>query len=96
MQTRRNGISLAQALRDFGLVPGQIHPGKQYQISLVIWVTLNKVRYLFQGFLALGIVAINSLKQEEAETLALKGIAGHAGTGHQYHYVRYVGRGRVK
>lgn len=75
-----NGISLAQALRDFGLVPEQIHQAKRKPSDFIGYLELHIEQgpLLESEDLALGVVtAINGAKRLN---FSLKGIAGHAGT----------------
>lgn len=75
-----NGISLAQALRDFGLVSEQIHLAKRKPSDFIGYLELHIEQgpLLESEDLALGVVtAINGAKRLN---FSLKGIAGHAGT----------------
>jgi allantoate deiminase len=75
-----NGISLAQALHDFGLVPEHIHQAKRKPSDFIGYLELHIEQgpLLESEDLALGVVtAINGAKRLN---FSLQGIAGHAGT----------------
>ena len=75
-----NGISLAQALRDFGLAPEQIHQAKRKPSDFIGYLELHIEQgpLLESRDLALGVVtAINGAKRLN---FSFKGMAGHAGT----------------
>ena len=74
------GISLAQALRDFGLAPEQIHLAKRNPSDFIGYLELHIEQgpLLESTDLALGVVtAINGAKRLH---FSFKGMAGHAGT----------------
>ena len=76
----RHGISLAQALRDFGLAPEQIHQAKRKPSDFIGYLELHIEQgpLLESNDLALGVVtAINGAKRLN---FSFKGMAGHAGT----------------
>nr|WP_321270529.1 allantoate amidohydrolase [uncultured Tolumonas sp.] len=75
-----NGISLAQALHDFGLAPEQIHQAKRKPSDFIGYLELHIEQgpLLESSDLALGVVtAINGAKRLN---FSFKGVAGHAGT----------------
>ena len=75
-----NGISLAQALRDFGLAPELIHQAKRKPSDFIGYLELHIEQgpLLESTDLALGVVtAINGAKRLN---FSFKGMAGHAGT----------------
>ncbi|MBB6054944.1 allantoate amidohydrolase [Tolumonas osonensis] len=75
-----HGISLAQALRDFGLVPELIHQAKRKPDDFIGYLELHIEQgpLLESTDLALGVVtAINGAKRLN---FSFKGVAGHAGT----------------
>lgn len=78
--TDRDGVSLAQALIDFGLAPERIGEARRDPASLLAYLEahIEQGPCLEQADLALGVVtAINGAKRLK---LRVTGVAGHAGT----------------
>lgn len=78
--TDRDGVSLAQALTDFGLAPERIGEARRDPASLLAYLEahIEQGPRLEQADLALGVVtAINGAKRLK---LRFNGVAGHAGT----------------